>query len=215
MLEDLQRNSKLKNISNSWISGKVYIDNNSNSVYDEGDEHLPEIKVTVLGKSVETDEDGNYLIEDISSNSKFNVKVDRTYIDPLLYYDEEKYYKMMPSTGMHIDIPFQNTISLSGNIKLEEVDIPEDKLPYIYNKIRITLKRDGNEIKTLKPEFDGFFILDGLIEGEYIMELSSKDENYKPLKDKIEILIKPEEVANGIFETGELIFIKEDQNEDI
>ncbi|WP_341464766.1 hypothetical protein [Fusobacterium varium] len=47
------------------------------------------------------------------------------------------------------------------------------------------------------------------------MELSSKDENYKPLKDKIEILIKPEEVANGIFETGELIFIKEDQNEDI
>ncbi|UYI80192.1 MAG: hypothetical protein OGM09_03005 [Fusobacterium varium] len=70
-------------------------------------------------------------------------------------------------------------------------------------------------MKTLKPEFDGFFILDGLIEGEYIMELSSKDENYKPLKDKIEILIKPEEVANGIFETGELIFIKEDQNEDI
>lgn len=215
VLEDLQRNSKLKNISNSWISGKVYIDNNSNSIYDEGDEPLSEIKVTVLGKSVETDEDGNYLVEDISSNSEFNVKVDRTYIDPLLYYNEEKYYKMMPSTGMHIDIPFQNTISLSGNIKLEGADIPEDKLPYIYNKMRITIKKDGKEIKTLKPEFDGFFILDGLIEGEYVMELSSKDEQYKPLKDKMELSIKPEEAANGVFEVGDLIFIKEDQNENI
>ena len=47
------------------------------------------------------------------------------------------------------------------------------------------------------------------------MELSSKDEQYKPLKDKMELSIKPEAAANGVFEVGDLIFIKEDQNENI
>ena len=45
----------------------------------------------------------------------------------------------------------------------------------------------------------GFFILDGLIEGEYVMELSSKDEQYKPLKDKMELSIKPEESSKWCF----------------
>ncbi len=116
ILEDIERNSRLKNKSNSWVSGRVYIDNNANSKFDMEDEVLSDIKVSILGKSIETDANGNYLIEDISSNAEFNVIVDRTYIDPLLYYDEEKYYKLMPSTGMKIDIPFQNTISLSGNV---------------------------------------------------------------------------------------------------
>ena len=107
ILEDIERNSRLKNKSNSWVSGKVYIDNNANPKFDAEDEVLPDIKISILGKNIETDADGNYLIEDISSNAEFNVRVDRTYIDPLLYYDEEKYYKLMPSTGMKIDIHFK------------------------------------------------------------------------------------------------------------
>lgn len=209
ILEDIERNSRLKNKSNSWVSGKVYIDNNANSRFDVEDEVLPDIKVSILGKSIETDADGNYLIEDISSNAEFNVRVDRTYIDPLLYYDEEKYYKLMPSTGMKIDIPFQNTISLSGNVIVHGENIDVESLPYIFNKIKIVIKNGDKEVKSLKPEFDGYFIVDGLIEGNYTVELSSRDELYKPMKNKIEITIKPDEIENGIFEMGKLIFTEE------
>lgn len=137
------------------------------------------------------------------------MRVDRTYIDPLLYYDEEKYYKLMPSTGMKIDIPFQNTISLSGNVIVHGENIDVERLPYIFNKIKIVIKNGDKEVKSLKPEFDGYFIVDGLIEGNYTVELSSRDELYKPMKNKIEITIKPDEIENGIFEMGKLIFTEE------
>ncbi len=90
-----------------------------------------------------------------------------------------------------------------------EKNIDIEGLPYIFNKIKIVIKNGDKEIKILKPEFDGYFIVDGLIEGNYTVELSSRDELYKPMKDKIEITIKPDKIENGIFEMGKLIFTEE------
>ena len=208
ILEDITKDSRMKNISNSWVSGRVFIDNNGNSVYDEDiDEVLSEVEVSALGKKVETDRYGMYFIEDISSNSIFNVKVDRTYIDPLLYYDDEKYYKLMPASGMKIDIPFQLTTSLSGNIKVLD-DVSEEKLPYIYNRVQLILKKDGVELKRFRPEFDGYYIVDGLVDGEYQLELTTTNEDYYLEKESEIVIIRAEDNSNGVFELDEITLIK-------
>lgn len=210
ILEDLTKNSNMKNISNSWVTGRVFIDNNGNSVYDKDiDEVLSDVEVSVLGKKVETDRYGMFFIEDISSNSIFNIKVDRTYIDPLLYHNDEKYYKLMPGSGMEIDIPFQLTTSLSGNIKVLD-EVSEEKLPYIYNKVQLILKKDGNEIKRFKPEFDGYYIVDGLVDGEYQLELSFNNEDYYLEKESLTLNIRAEENLNGVFEVSEITLIKKE-----
>lgn len=210
ILEDLTKDSRMKNISNSWVNGRVFIDNNGNSIYDEDiDEVLSEVEVSILGKKVETDRYGMYFIEDISSNSIFNVKVDRTYIDPLLYHDDEKYYKLMPGSGMKIDIPFQLTTSLSGNIKVSD-EVSEEKLPYIYNRVQLILKKDDIELKRFRPEFDGYYIVDGLVDGEYELELTTTNEDYFLEKEREKIVIRAEENSNGVFELSEIILIKKE-----
>lgn len=148
-----------------------------------------------------------YFIEDISSNSIFNVKVDRTYIDPLLYYDDEKYYKLMSASGMKIDIPFQLTTSLSGNIKVLD-DVSEEKLPYIYNRVQLILKKDGVELKRFRPEFDGYYIVDGLVDGEYQLELTTTNEDYYLEKESEIVIIRAEDNSNGVFELDEITLIK-------
>ena len=215
--EEIEKNSKMKNISNSWIKGKVFIDSNSNRKYDDFDEVLEGVDIVVQGKKVTTDSDGNYFIENISSETIFTLKVDKTYLDPLLYFDETAHYKLMPSTGMVIDIPLQNTTSLSGNIILKSQDIDSGQLPFIYNKIVLILKKDNNEIKRLKPEFDGFFICDGLIDGNYEIEVSIIDENYYFEKNSYTININSLDNNTGIYQLDDFILFKteeESENED-
>ncbi|MGL6119890.1 MAG: hypothetical protein ACRC0V_05230, partial [Fusobacteriaceae bacterium] len=78
ILEDVVKDSKMKNISNSWAKGKVYIDYNSNGIYDSADSALESINVSLQGKTVVTDENGDYFVENISSNTLFKVKLDKT-----------------------------------------------------------------------------------------------------------------------------------------
>ncbi|MGL5426997.1 MAG: hypothetical protein ACRDAS_03705, partial [Cetobacterium sp.] len=211
ILEDVTKDSKMKNISNSWSKGKVYVDYNSNGIYDEIDEALEGINVSLQGKTVVTDENGDYFVENISSNTLFTVKLDKTYIDPLLYFDETKYYKLMPSTGMKIDIPLQNTTSLSGSISIQDDELDDKKSPFVYNKVLIVVKKDGVEIKRIKPEFDGFFISDGFVDGEYTIELMSTNSDYYFEKETYDALIKSSQNETGVFQLDDFILSKKSE----
>lgn len=211
ILEELEKNSKMKNITNSWVKGRVFIDSNSDGKYDDFDEVLEGVDIVVQGKRVTTDSDGNYFIENISSETIFTLKVDKTYLDPLLYFDETIHYKLMPSTGMTIDIPLQNTTSVSGNVILKSEEIDSGQLPFIYNKIVLILKKNNNEIKRLKPEFDGFFICDGLVDGEYEVEVDIFDKNYYFEKKNYAININSLENNTGIYQLDDFILLKTEE----
>ncbi|MGL6118900.1 MAG: hypothetical protein ACRC0V_00180, partial [Fusobacteriaceae bacterium] len=172
---------------------------------------LESINVSLQGKTVVTDENGDYFVENISSNTLYKVKLDKTYIDPLLYFDETKYYKLMPSTGMKIDIPLQNTTSLSGNILIKDDELDDKKLPFVYNKVAIIVKKDGVELKRIKPEFDGFFIYDGMVDGEYSIELVSGDSDYYFENKNYTVSIKSSQNETGVYELDDFILLKKEE----
>ncbi|MGL4538717.1 MAG: hypothetical protein ACRCUD_06505 [Cetobacterium sp.] len=211
ILQEIDKNSKMKNIVNSWIKGKVFIDSNGNGKYDDLDEVLDGIDITVQGKKTTTDNNGDYFIENISAETTFTLKVDKTYIDPLLYFDETIHYRLMPSTGMIINIPLQNTTSISGNILLKSEEINEGQLPFIYNKVVLILKKNNNEIRRLKPEFDGFFICDGLIDGEYEVEIQISDKNYYFEKNKYQLIVNSLNNDSGIYKFDDFILLKKEE----
>lgn len=107
LLEDITRNSKMKNLSNSWITGKVFIDENHNEIYDKGEPLVEGVQVTCSGKSVYTDKDGIYILEDISPNKIITLDIDTTGINPLLNFQNKQKYKLNSSTGKKLDIPLQ------------------------------------------------------------------------------------------------------------
>ena len=117
----------------------------------------------------------------------------------------------MPSTGMTIDIPLQNTTSVSGNVILKSEEIDSGQLPFIYNKIVLILKKNNNEIKRLKPEFDGFFICDGLVDGEYEVEVDIFDKNYYFEKKNYAININSLENNTGIYQLDDFILLKTEE----
>lgn len=211
ILEELQRDSKMKNITNSWVKGKVFEDLNGNGKYDESDVVLDGIDVIIQGKKATTDENGDYFIENISSGTLFTLKIDRTYIDPLLHYDETTYYKLVSSTGMTIDVPLQNTTSISGNILLKNDEIDDAQLPFIYNKVVLILKKNNTEVKRLKPEFDGFFICDGLVDGSYEIELEITDKNYYFEKENQTVIIKSSDNDTGVHQLDDFILLKKEE----
>lgn len=208
ILNDIFRNSKIENISNSWIKGRVYIDNNNNDKYDIDDVPMNDLEIYIQGKRVKTDKNGKYIMENISSNSKFKIKLDKTYIDPLLHYKESSNYKLMPSTGMEVNIPLQYTVSLSGNIILKNKDIELLKLPNIYSKIEIKLLKDNKIIKILRPEYDGYFNIDNILKGEYELKIESKNSKFI-IKEKIKkIKIDSKEIDNGYIDLEDIILLK-------
>lgn len=214
LLEDVTKDSKMRNISNSWLKGRVFIDYNGNGKYDDMDEILDGVDVVVQGKSVTTDENGEYFMENISSNSLFNLKLDRTYIDPLLYFDETKHYSLKPSTGMRIDIPLQNTTSMSGGVKLISDEIDESKLPFILNRVNIKIFKGNEEIKSFKPEFDGFFICDGLVDGDYRIVLSIADDNYYFEKLEYHINVTSSDYNTGIYYLDDFELFKRESSDE-
>ena len=54
-------------VTNSIIYGKVFLDKNSNGVYDDYDIPLPNAVVVVDGNKFETNENGEYMASGISS----------------------------------------------------------------------------------------------------------------------------------------------------
>ena len=72
------------------------------------------------------------------------------------------------------------------------------------------LKKDGVELKRFRPEFDGYYIVDGLVDGEYQLELSTTNEDYYLEKESVEVVIKAEENSNGVFELDEITLIKKE-----
>ena len=208
ILNDIFRNSKIENISNSWIKGRVYIDNNNNDKYDIDDVPMNDLEIYIQGKRVKTDKNGKYIMENISSNSKFKIKLDKTYIDPLLHYKENINYKLMPSTGMEVNIPLQYTVSLSGNIILKNKDIELLKLSNIYSKIEIKLLKNNKIIKISRPEYDGYFNIDNILKGEYELKIESENSKFI-IKEKIKkIKIDSKEIDNGYIDLKDIILLK-------
>lgn len=211
ILEEIEKNSKMKNITNSWVKGKVFIDSNGNGKYDDFDEILDSIDVIIQGKTATTDSEGNYFVENISAETIFTLKVDKTYVDPLLYFDETTHYRLMPSTGMVIDIPLQNTTSISGNIILKSEEVDDGQLPFIYNKVVLILKKNSIEIKKIKPEFDGFFICDGVVDGSYEIDIEVLDKNYYFEKNNYIININSSDNNTGIYQLDDFILLKREE----
>lgn len=186
-LSDL--NTKVTSVENTSVKGIVYVDTNNNGKYDEGvDKPLPRTDVNVYGKSSITDENGRYSIGNLSPNSEYDLKI---YPQNPLYKGKVDAYRLIPNPAapIDLDIPVYTRKIVSGMINFPNQKLMEKYLKTLY--LNIIDKKTGKKLEVSIPENDGFYLMENLIAGEYLITLESVEKPGEILLEK-ELTITPE-----------------------
>lgn len=189
-LSDITRNIKDREVGSSWVYGRVYIDSNSNGKYDKEEKIIEGAKVDIDGKKVETDFQGQYLIEGILAQEDYQVIVDKKSIDPMLIQvDTKTRIRPRASVGMKYDIAMQ-TVSMVAGYIYPDGNISDSEFIRMMSMINVTLEKDGEKIKETEPEFDGMYYFEDVLPGEYEIHFTYLgDEKIKFSEDEIKVKI--------------------------
>lgn len=170
----------------SWMEGMVFLDYDGDGVMDGEDYPLEDVGVKVGRRDGTTDSQGNYFIDDISSYEEEEIEVDITTIDPLLEPSyKKKYAKLYPARGGKMDIPVQPISIIMGDIILPDSSIGEVEKFVITSKTYILLKdKKGRVVKEQKVEPEGYYMMERVVPGNYMVEIEYRGENPIVFREK-------------------------------
>ncbi len=190
-ISNLKRDVGDRQVDNSWIYGKVYIDSNDNGKYDVEETVLPDVTVVVDGKKVVSDLNGEYIVPGLLPLENYKVEVDRKSIDPMLtQVIDKKKVQTRASIGTRYDIGVQAVSMVTGNIIPGE-SISSQELIRILSMTNIALEKNGELYKEIDPEFDGMFFFENVLPGKYKMKFNYLgSDDIKFIKDYLEVDIK-------------------------
>ncbi len=188
--------------SESWVQGKVFKDENGNGLMDPGETPFEGIEIYSGATTVQTKKDGSYYIDGIQGNVPVDIAPTTETLDPLLRFSEEKYtLKPIPATGHTLNIPLVPIIFIMGEVAFEDKDTSFTDKAKNLQQVKIYIK-DGEEIvSSSTAEYDGFFIVEDIVPGEYTVEakyLGQKDYEIKQQTYKLKV----ESAETGEFYEG-------------
>lgn len=155
----------------SWIEGKVFKDDNGNGKMDPGETPFEGVDILAEGSVATTQKDGSYYIDGIQGNRPVEIAPTGKSIDPLLKFSEEK-YTLIPisATGHTVNIPLLPVTLITGDITFNSETISKAPNSTALQQVKIYVK-DGDEIiASNTAEYDGFFIVEDILPGEYTVE---------------------------------------------
>ncbi|MEG1099320.1 MAG: hypothetical protein RSE03_05175 [Cetobacterium sp.] len=178
------------NVTDGWVEGKVFVDENSNGIMDGDEKEYEGAEIISSGGSSVVKEDGKYIIGNIGSRDIHTVEVNRESIDPMLIQGKEVIkYKGAIASGVKVDIPLSPVSMISGFVEANS-DIEERKYMGVLSGLDIILKRDGEEISKTEAEIDGYYYFENVLPGDYSVEIVPTSKRYNGSYDKKEIKIK-------------------------
>lgn len=178
------------NVTDGWVEGKVFVDENANGIMDNKETVYEGAQVTTSGGDSIVNSSGKYVIGNISSRDIHVVEVNRESIDPMLIQGKEIIkFKGATSSGMKVDIPLVPVSMITGVIEADD-EVEERKFNGILSGMDIILKKDGDEVRRTQPEIDGYYFFEDILPGDYIVEIISNSKRYKGKFDKEKMKVK-------------------------
>ncbi|KZZ76403.1 hypothetical protein A3767_15080 [Oleiphilus sp. HI0133] len=145
-------------LNSATLNARVFIDENSNGLYDEGEEGVSDIRFK--GKSrwrkYQTDENGQIVVGGLENLVMEKFEVDeKTIEDPFIKPAAAPVF-VYTHAGAYVsaDIPLAMTFELEGSAYVER----EDGLSPL-NKVRVVLEDEGgNTVDIVRVEYDGVYL---------------------------------------------------------
>ncbi|WP_288876136.1 hypothetical protein [uncultured Fusobacterium sp.] len=190
-------------VTSSVIYGNIFLDKNSNGVYDEGDLPLENGIVIIDGMKFKSDKQGRYIASGISSPRTIELEIDRKSIDPMIKATFKKLKIRTESSGqLRVDIPLDIISIVSGNI-YNGLKLPENKFSRKLALVNIQLIKDNTIVSEIKPEFDGLYFFEDVFPGKYKIKFSYLGpEKYKFSTKEIDVNIDTSGKESGDYFEG-------------
>ena len=163
-----------KRAGNGRVNAHIFLDNDEDQHYSDGDKPLQGIKFAGRGHwgTKETNNEGWIYLDDFSSNSLTTLRiVEKSIPDP---YWKPAYTEVQvvshAGAVQTIEIPVHIAIEVEGNIALNR-NGKERPLPGVPLRV---LDNKGNTVAESQSEFDGYFVITGLKSGDYTLIIDEK-----------------------------------------
>lgn len=159
------------NVTDGWVEGKVFVDENSNGIMDENEDIYEGAEVIASGGTSSVKKNGKYIIGNISNKDIHMVEVNKETIDPMLIQGKEQIkFKGAISSGVKVDIPLVPVSMITGVVGNGE-GTDEREYNSMLAGLNVILKKGDEEIGRTQPEIDGYYFFENILPGEYVVEL--------------------------------------------
>jgi hypothetical protein len=155
------------------LSARAFLDNNFNQQLDDGEEIIDQARFTV-NKVRNSTEDGLAFVTGLPVNRPSSVTIDSAGDDPL-WIPAIEGYRFLPRPGVvtTIDFPIVTTSEIDGTVYLVNRDGQEKTLARV--EVQLVDAASGETVKTFRSEFDGFYLLEKVRPGKYLIRVREKD----------------------------------------
>jgi hypothetical protein len=175
-------------VGRSGISVRMFIDQNNNEVYDEGEEIVP-AKAVQLDKSANMvlGSDGILRMSQMQSYWTYKMTIDISSLpDPTLAPKLTSFNLVAePNRYKQVDIPLYRTGMLEGMVMINRSGEQQG-----VGGLRLLLKRLGSDevVETIRTFSDGGFYTYSLLPGKYTMEIDETQLDFMQARTKEKVL---------------------------
>lgn len=156
------------------VSARVFLDNNANQIFDDGDEVLNSVKLKAStgGRKNDavTDESGVGMITNITGGGITVIEIDERSIEDPFWLPGGKIQTIVgrPGTTQAIDFPIVNTGEIDGTVYLDNGDGSQREMGGVEV---ILVDKDGETVKTVRTAYDGFYLFTLVKPGRYTVQI--------------------------------------------
>ncbi len=182
-----------RDLTNSGaVSARAFLDKNQNQIYDGNDEILPGAGFRANNRLYEAESPADEVVfmPYIATDRAINLQLEQATIDDPFWIASPEGVSILPRPGVTqvVDFPVVITTEIDGEIYLQKGN---DSRTVAGVRIELVNKETGEIVKTVRSEFDGFYLMQKVTAGEYYLRIKQEDlEYYGAIEDyRIELSI--------------------------
>lgn len=161
------------NIANKGaMASRVFLDNDANGVFSDGDEPLEGIGFTANDAPLKgrTDTDGYAYVNGLEPYRELDLKVDLATLGDPYWIAHPGGVRTVPRPGAtgRFDFPIVSTGEIDGSVFRVWSEGPGS----VSGVVVQLLKKDGTVVRELESAYDGFFLFDFVAPGAYTLRVS-------------------------------------------
>ena len=154
------------------VSARVFLDNNQDGLFDEGDEAIENVGFTINGgyQNIKTNKNGIAFITGMPEHQPVNLALNQSTLEDPLWTAALDGMRIVPRPGqaMQLDFPIFTSGEIDGTIYL----VKNDKAAPAGRVLVEVVDQQGRVVKTTSTEYDGFYVISNIPLGEYTVRVS-------------------------------------------
>jgi hypothetical protein len=154
------------------VSARVFLDNNQDGLFNEGDEPVENVGFTLNGgyEKTKTDENGIAFITGIPEHRPVNLAIKESTLGDPLWTAALDGMRIVPRPGqaMQLDFPVFTSGEIDGTIYLVKNNrtVPAGRV-----KVEV-VSQQGRVVRSTTTEYDGFYVISNIPLGNYSVRVS-------------------------------------------